>query len=100
MRGLIAIMNPTEITATTTVLTRYMRPGPSIMRTAARSFVARDIRSPVGRCWKKDTGSVSRCSNSSFLKSYSMWREIAMIVCRMKYLKVPAASEIANRITA
>ena len=46
-RGLIATMKPTASTATTSVLTMYMIPGPTIMRTAARSLVARDMISPV-----------------------------------------------------
>jgi hypothetical protein len=32
------------------VLVRYMTAGPTIMRTELRSFVARDIRSPVRFC--------------------------------------------------
>ena len=51
-RGLIASMNPSDTSAVTTVLTRYMMPGPSIVRTAARSFVVRDMRSPVRSRWK------------------------------------------------
>ncbi len=34
------------------VLEAYMTAGPIIMRTALRSFVARDMRSPVRVCWK------------------------------------------------
>ncbi len=77
-----------------------MRPGPSIMRTAARSFVARDIRSPVERAWNVATGRRSRCSNRSLRRSYSMWREIAITVWRMKYVKVPATTAMPNRISA
>ncbi len=46
------------ITKTTPVLTEYITAGPIIMRTAFRSFVARDIRSPVRRAWKYATGIV------------------------------------------
>ena len=38
-------------TKTSTVLAEYMIAGPIIMRTALRSLVARDIRSPVRRAW-------------------------------------------------
>ena len=40
-------INPTATTNTRPVLTRYMMAGPTIIRTAFRSFVARDIKSPV-----------------------------------------------------
>jgi hypothetical protein len=33
------------------VLAEYITAGPIIIRTALRSFVARDIRSPVRRAW-------------------------------------------------
>ncbi len=38
------------------VLAAYITAGPTIIRTAFRSLVARDIRSPVRRDWKYDTG--------------------------------------------
>ena len=38
-------------TNTRTVLAEYMTAGPIIVRTAFRSLVARDIRSPVRRAW-------------------------------------------------
>ena len=44
-------MKPIETPETTAVFTRYMSPGPSIMRTAARSFVARDMMSPMRVRW-------------------------------------------------
>jgi hypothetical protein len=50
-RGLIASMNPIDTNETTAVFTRYMIPGPSIMRTAARSFVQRDMMSPMRVRW-------------------------------------------------
>ena len=34
-----------------TVLAEYMTAGPIIIRTALRSLVARDMRSPVRRAW-------------------------------------------------
>ncbi len=42
----IAMMN------VSTVLAVYITAGPIIMRTALRSLVARDIKSPVRCCWK------------------------------------------------
>ena len=51
MRGLIANMQTIDTAATVTVLTMYMIPGPSIMRTAERSLVARDMISPVRVRW-------------------------------------------------
>ena len=38
-------------TNTRMVFAEYMTAGPIIMRTALRSLVARDIRSPVRRAW-------------------------------------------------
>ena len=43
-------------TAVISVFARYMTAGPTIMRTELRSFVARDIRSPVRFSWKNDIG--------------------------------------------
>ena len=42
------------------MLAAYMMAGPTVMRTAFRSLVARDIRSPVRRDWKYDSGSSCR----------------------------------------
>jgi hypothetical protein len=39
-------------TITMIVVDEYMTAGPIIIRTALRSLVARDIRSPVRRAWK------------------------------------------------
>jgi len=74
--GLIAIMNPRAISATVRVFTTCMTPGPSIIRTEARSLVARDMISPVRTCWKYWTGWRWRCANRSLRRSYSRWREI------------------------
>ena len=48
-----------RISATTKVIeveAVYMIAGPAIMRTAERSFVARDIRSPVRLAWNQAGG--------------------------------------------
>ena len=55
-----------------------MTAGPIIIRTAFRSLVARDIRSPVRCAWKYDSGSFCRCAKKSFRMSYSMWRDAPM----------------------
>ncbi len=44
-------INRIATTKTRTVLAEYITAGPIIMRTALRSLVARDIRSPVRRTW-------------------------------------------------
>jgi hypothetical protein len=50
-RPSIELMRMIATTKTRTVLDVYITAGPIIMRTAFRSFVARDIRSPVRRAW-------------------------------------------------
>ena len=50
--GSIDSINATDTTNIITVLAMYMMAGPTIMRTAFRSLVARDIRSPVRWAWK------------------------------------------------
>jgi len=87
-------------TAVMTVFARYMTAGPTIMRTELRSFVARDIRSPVRFCWKNDTGSRSRCAKKSFRRSYSKPRDALMMMRRMLYLKYPASPAINITILA
>ena len=95
-RGLIATMNPIDTIATTTVFTRYMRPGPSIMRTADRSFVARDRISPVRVPWKYSEGRVWRCSNTWLRRSNSRWREMPITTWRIQNLNTPETRAIAN----
>ena len=51
-RKSIQNMIPTAMTKPSTVLAKYITAGPTIMRTAARSLVARDMRSPVRLAWK------------------------------------------------
>ena len=45
------------------------------MRTALRSLVARDIKSPVRVDWKYASGSRSRCAKNALRMSYSMARD-------------------------
>ena len=77
-------MNPTAMTATTMVLKPCMMPGPSTMRTAFMSLVARDMRSPVWRAWKNDAGWRSRWANRSLRRSYSTWRDMPISTWRMR----------------
>jgi len=77
-----------------------MRPGPSIMRTADRSFVARDMISPVRARWKYWSGSRWRWANSSLRRSNSRWREMPMTASRIQNLNSPETTAIANRMTA
>ena len=71
-RASIEIISVSATASVRSVLTEYMTAGPIIIRTALRSLVARDIRSPVRCVWKKSSGSVSRCAKKSFRMSYSM----------------------------
>ncbi len=87
-------------TAVMSVLARYMTAGPTIMRTELRSFVARDIRSPVRFCWKNDMGSRSRCAKKSLRRSYSNPREALMMTRRIWYLKYPASPAISSSTPA
>ena len=50
-RRSIVIISAIATANTSTVCAEYMIAGPIIMRTAFRSLVARDIRSPVRRSW-------------------------------------------------
>ena len=50
-RASIDSISTIATTNTRTVFAEYMTAGPIIMRTAFRSLVARDIRSPVRRAW-------------------------------------------------
>ena len=51
-RGSIATIRVSAAANPSSVFAEYMIDGPIIMRTAFRSLVARDIRSPVRCCWK------------------------------------------------
>ncbi len=65
------------------VFARYMTAGPTIIRTALRSLVARDIRSPVRFSWKNEIGSRSRCAKKSLRRSYSTPRDALMMMRRI-----------------
>ena len=49
--GSIETIRMMATTNTSVVWVAYITDGPAIMRTALRSLVARDIRSPVRRSW-------------------------------------------------
>ena len=51
---------PSATTNVSTVFAEYITAGPIIIRTAFRSLVARDIRSPVRCVWKYESGSFSQ----------------------------------------
>ena len=51
-RGSIETITESATTNVSSVLAEYMIDGPIIIRTALRSLVARDIRSPVRCAWK------------------------------------------------
>ena len=51
-RGSIDIISASAATNVSSVFAEYITAGPTIMRTAFRSLVARDIRSPVRCAWK------------------------------------------------
>ncbi len=51
-RASIEIIRVSATTSVSSVLVEYMIAGPIIIRTALRSLVARDIRSPVRWVWK------------------------------------------------
>src|SRR5215208_1555263 len=74
-RASIDSITDSATTKVSMVLAAYMIDGPIIMRTAFRSLVARDIRSPVRLAWKYDIGSRSRCAKKSLRMSYSISRE-------------------------
>jgi hypothetical protein len=74
--------------------------GPAIMRTALRSLVARDIKSPVRRERKYSGGIRWRCAKKSFLRSYSISRETPMIVRRIRNRKRPPLADTTNRRAA
>ena len=86
-RASIDTIRTSATTKARSVFAEYMTDGPIIMRTALRSLVARDMRSPVLWVWKYDSGNVSRCAKKSFRMSYSMSREAPMRIRRMRNRK-------------
>ena len=83
-RQSIASMTETAITKPSAVLAKYMTAGPTIMRTALRSLVARDMRSPVRLAWKYASGRRSRCAKKSFRRSYSICRDAPISQVRIR----------------
>ena len=65
-------------------MAEYMIAGPIIMRTAPRSLVARDMRSPVRWRWKYARSSRCRCAKKSLRRSYSISREAPMMIRRVR----------------
>ena len=78
------------------VFAEYITDGPIIMRTAFRSLVARDIRSPVRWVWKYGAGSFSRWAKKSFRMLYSMSRDAPMRILRIRNRKTPPTRPIAS----
>ena len=71
------------------VFAEYMIPGPNSMRTLVKSFVARDIRSPVRFAWKNDRGKRSKCSKTSSRRWYSIRRETPIMSQRIRNRNTP-----------
>src|SRR5439155_17761971 len=86
-RASIAIITARPATKVSSVFDEYMIDGPIIIRTALRSLVARDIRSPVRCDWKYPSGSFCRWAKKSFRMSYSMSREAPIRTRRVQNRK-------------
>ena len=82
------------------VVAVYMTAGPAIMRTAERSFVARDMRSPVRWAWNHAGGRRSRWAKNAFRRSYSISRDAPMMIRRIRKRQTPAAHAIATMAAA
>jgi len=95
-RASMPIMMNKATTSVSMVLAEYMIDGPIIIRTALRSLVARDIRSPVRCVWKYECGSVSRCAKKSLRMSYSMSREAPMRMRRCRNRNTPLTRPIPS----
>ncbi len=96
-RRSIDTINAIAATKSIRVFAAYITAGPTVIRTAFRSLVARDIRSPVRRPWKYDTGRSWSRAKKSFRMSYSMCREIAMMMRRMRNRKTALVRATARR---
>ena len=88
------------ITTVTNVVIEYMIPGPRTERTAFRSFVARDMMSPVGCEWKKERDILCRCAKKSLRSSYSMRRLTPMRIFRIQNRKNPSTTAMPTIIAA
>ena len=95
-RGSIEIMTERATANVSSVFAEYMIDGPIIIRTALRSLVARDIRSPVRCAWKYASGSCCRCAKKSLRTSYSMSREAPIRIRRARNWKTPPSRPIAS----
>ena len=97
----VSLRRSTIISASATTNVRivfdaYITAGPIIIRTALRSFVARDIRSPVRCVWKYDSGSVCRCAKKSLRMSYSMSRDTPVRIRRIRNRKMPPTTPMPS----
>ena len=99
-RRLITSMKLTDRIPTVSVFTVYITPGPSIMRTAAMSFVAMDMSSPVRRAWNQPSGRRWRWANSSLRRSNSSFREMPITQWRMAKRKSPASTAMPTTRSA
>ena len=90
----------TATTNTMPVLAMYMMAGPTIMRTAFRSLVARDMRSPVRVAWKYASGNRCRWATKALRRSYSMAREAPTRMRRMRNRNPPPAIARPSRVAA
>ena len=95
-RASIDIITVSATTNVRKVFAAYMIDGPIIMRTALRSLVARDMRSPVRCAWKYASGSFSRCAKKSFRMSYSMSRDAPIRIRRCRNMNTPPARPIPS----
>jgi len=84
-------MSDTAITNMTSVFAKYMMPGPRKLRTASRSFVARERRSPTFQRRYVSAGSRATWAKRSFRSSYSIVRDARMIVMRIRKRKIPCS---------
>ena len=99
-RGSIDSISTIATTNTSVVCDAYMIDGPAIIRTAFRSLVARDIRSPVRWRRKYSGGSRCRCAKKSLRRSYSISRDTPMMMRRIRKRNTPPAAEMANSTAA
>ena len=87
--GEIDNISETATTDTIEVVSVYMIAGPAIIRTALRSLVARDIRSPVRWRWKYDRERRCRWAKKSLRKRYSISRDAPMMIRRIQNRHTP-----------
>ena len=95
-RALISSMNASAITPPNTVFVRYMMAGPAAMRTAPRSFVSLAMISPVRVRPYHAASSVSRCTKSASLRSFSIFRLTPFSCSRICQRNTATTSVIAT----